>query len=510
MAGAHWGLPFLYDVDEPVFVTKAFKVLASRDLNPHWFGHPGTLTIYTNAAVFAADGMRALLTGEVSQLSDLGKVFWTEPSRFYLLARLVAATFGIATVAVTYALARQLLGVLPALIAALLLALAPLHVEFSQIARTDAQHTFLITLFALLCVRIATTGTWARYACAGAVLGLAISCKYPSVIAAIALVAAYVVDRRQGRRDQPAAWVPIAVASAACIAGAFAGSPFMFLDFGQVLKDVAGEARTSHLGATSMGFLASLQEYFVTLTLDSFGLAAPVGLAMGCWVLASSRRQALPLLALLAGYLAFISSLHLHWARWVIPVLPLVCIMLAASLETPRQGPRGGPVARRALQAAAMALLAWCAVQAFQASLASVRERQATDSRTLAHAWIEQHVPAGARLAVETGAPQPSNRRYQVYVAGESGQLLRDETPSLYAWTSGNLSKLADPRELRTNGIEYVMLGDTLGLMEKEPGVYAAGIATYRQALGNAELLFESRPTPGINRGSHVRIYRLR
>lgn len=508
LAGIHWGLPFLYDVDEPVFVTKAFKVLASRDLNPHWFGHPGTITIYTNAAAFAVDGVRAVVVGEVRQLSDLGKTFWSEPSRFYLVARWVAAAFGIATIAVTGLLARQFLGRVSALGAALLLAVAPLHVEFSQIARTDAQHTFLLTLFAWLCCRAAATGRLAHYGFAGAVLGLAVSCKYPSVVAAIGLITAFVVDRRSARADAPAAWQPIAIATAACVAAAFIGSPYMFLDFGQVLKDVAGEARTTHLGATSPGFLPSLAGYLGVLTLGSFGPASVVALVAGAWVLAS-RRLALPVLALAGGYLLFISSLNLHWTRWVIPVLPLFCVLLAASLELPAQALAGRALPQRATQALAAVLLVLCAGQGLQASHVGVRERQADDNRTLASRWLAQHIPHGTRIAIESGAPQPDNRHYQVYAADEQGQLVKDASPQVYAWTSGNLGKLSQPGDVRAAGIQYVVLGDTLGLMEREPAAYAAGLAKYRQTLGTAELVYESKPTPGVNRGSHVRIYRL-
>lgn len=508
LAGIQWGLPYLYDVDEPVFVTKAFKVLASRDLNPHWFGHPGTLTIYTNAAAFALDGMRAVVVGEVLQLSELGKAFWSEPSRFYLVARWVAAAFGIATLAVTALLARQFLGVVPALGASLLLAVAPLHVEFSQIARTDAQHTFLLTLFALLCCRTAAIGRLAHYAAAGAVLGLAVSCKYPSVVAALGLITAFVLDQRRARPDKPAAWQPIAVATAACIAAAFVGSPYMFLDFAQVLKDVAGEARTTHLGATSPGFAPSLLGYLEALTLDSFGAASVIAMVVGAGVLAT-RTLALPVLALAGGYLLFISSLNLHWTRWVIPVLPLFCILLAASLELPARLFAARRLLQRASQVMAALLLCLSVGQGYLASHASVRERQADDNRTLASRWVAQHIPQGTRIAVESGAPQPDNRHYQVYAADERGLLVRDTSPYVYAWTSGNLGKLNQPRDVRAAGIQYVMLGDTLGLMEREPATYAEGIAKYRETLGPAELVYESRPTPGVNRGSHVRIYRL-
>src|SRR5437868_11533222 len=87
LVGVRWGLPFVYDLDEAYFVLPAYKMLASRDLNPHWFGHPGTTTIYTNAIAFGLEGARAVLSGEFQRLSDIGREFWEEPSRFYLIAR---------------------------------------------------------------------------------------------------------------------------------------------------------------------------------------------------------------------------------------------------------------------------------------------------------------------------------------------------------------------------------------------------------------------------------------
>ena len=38
--------PYFYDPDEPLFVIKAVELLTDGTLNPRWFGHPGTTTIY--------------------------------------------------------------------------------------------------------------------------------------------------------------------------------------------------------------------------------------------------------------------------------------------------------------------------------------------------------------------------------------------------------------------------------------------------------------------------------
>jgi hypothetical protein len=55
--GIHlWGirqnLPFVPEIDEPVFVTRAVRLAASGDLNPGWFGNPGSTAMYPLAALY--------------------------------------------------------------------------------------------------------------------------------------------------------------------------------------------------------------------------------------------------------------------------------------------------------------------------------------------------------------------------------------------------------------------------------------------------------------------------
>ena len=48
-----FGLPSMYDPDEPIFMIKALHLLADGTLNPGWFGHPGSTTIYLVALIDA-------------------------------------------------------------------------------------------------------------------------------------------------------------------------------------------------------------------------------------------------------------------------------------------------------------------------------------------------------------------------------------------------------------------------------------------------------------------------
>lgn len=51
--GINFGLPYFYDPDERAFLLRGLKILANRDLNPHWFGHPGTTVIYMLSGLYA-------------------------------------------------------------------------------------------------------------------------------------------------------------------------------------------------------------------------------------------------------------------------------------------------------------------------------------------------------------------------------------------------------------------------------------------------------------------------
>ena len=58
-----FGLPSMYDPDEPIFMITALRMLAEGTFNPGWFGHPGSTTIYLVAAIDAAVASAGLIFG---------------------------------------------------------------------------------------------------------------------------------------------------------------------------------------------------------------------------------------------------------------------------------------------------------------------------------------------------------------------------------------------------------------------------------------------------------------
>lgn len=99
-------------------------------------------------------------------------------------ARLPSALAAIATVALTFAIARALLGARRAVVAALCVATTPLVLVFARAAVFDMLLTFLVTaaLFALLQAR-RSGNVWRWWLFAGVTIGLAVLCKGPIGVA---------------------------------------------------------------------------------------------------------------------------------------------------------------------------------------------------------------------------------------------------------------------------------------------------------------------------------------
>jgi hypothetical protein len=113
--GLHiWGiqqdLPFTPEVDEPVFVSAAVGIAASGDLNPHWFGHPGSTVIYPLAAVYRVWEAVTYHKNLAQPDPGLRTRYKADPGEYYLLGRLLAIGYSIASLVFVYLAGAQAFG----------------------------------------------------------------------------------------------------------------------------------------------------------------------------------------------------------------------------------------------------------------------------------------------------------------------------------------------------------------------------------------------------------------
>lgn len=173
----------------------------------------------------------------------------------------------------------------------------------------------------------------------------------------------------------------------------------MLLDAGSFWKDLAaerGHMAAGHFGiAGGPALFAYARDWFATVMGWPLGFAALAGL-----VLFTARRRPWALLAaaLMLPYLAIVGSWQMKADRYLLLLVPVGIVLAAALLE---EGARAAERRSRSLAIAVTvaggALLAAPLVAWLPARWAAV----APDTRTLARAWVERHLPPGSLILSE-------------------------------------------------------------------------------------------------------------
>ena len=499
-----FGLPSMYDPDEPIFMITALRMLVEGTLNPGWFGHPGSTTIALVAAIDAAVAATGLASGRYADIAEFSRAAYADPALLFVPARTAMALIGVVCVWLTYALGRRLHGTATGLVAAALLAINSLHIAWSQVIRTDINASVFMLACLLFAVRFAEHRRLRDLLIAGAFAGLATATKWPAATVFVAVIGGFVVARLKQRLP---IWWTIAAAAAA-LAALLIASPYILLDWRTVLANVTGEVKSGHLAHNGGGFIANLGYYLGDPVAGSMGV---VGLALAIGGLAwSAIRSSVARWTMLPAtliFLALISTQNIIWSRWVLPVMPMLAIGAGFAIVS---------IARRLANRYAIAALALAVGAApLMAAVGQARER-ATDTRAQAARWASANIAPGSRVVFEHLELSLRDRPWTIlFPIGSAGcvdgvALLRggvdfDEVQQLRgASPIVDLGNVA-PARIDTCRADYAILAyHDLYLAER--GRYPAEIATYRRLLAGGRTVALFRPRPGRVGGPVVRI----
>ena len=345
LVGVGYGLPFpLLSPDEQSIVPRAWKMVHGGGLDPHWFDYP-SLLLYLLAPFQAWEH---------------------QPS--YLAARLVVVVLALGAVAAAWWLGSRAYGETAGAIAAVAVAVATTEVAYSRMAVTDVPLTLGVTASLALLVS-------GRIELGGLAAGLAMSFKYPGIFLLVPLA---VAGYRQPRR--------LALGLAAAAAAFCATSPFFVAHFGSAVSNayhVQKLARQGWLGfehdhAAPIEFLSRLWE-----GLGPMLLVCGLGLVLA---LTHRRRTDLILASFVLVYFLDLCTLGAHYDRYVLPLVPPLAVL-------------AGRV--RSLAPVTLLLL----VVPLTWTIRDDRRLTKTDTREVAHTWVERHLPPGARLAADPSLP---------------------------------------------------------------------------------------------------------
>jgi len=503
-------LPDIYSNGEAGRVSNAVEMLANRDLNPHWFGHPGTTVIYLLAFVYILFFLGGRVLGIFASADDFKALYFQDQTIFFLSGRLLGVFFGIVTIGLVYLVGRKIFNKTVGLVAATLIAITPIHVSGSQIARMDSLMPLLLTLSFWFCLKILEKNKLLDYVLASFLLGLAIVTKYPAVVFAPTIILAFFLS--QGWLKQ--GLIKVFSSIAACIFGAFISSPFLFIDFQQVLIDVAKEARSEQVSVTGGGLINNLRWYIENPLVNSFSIYGIILLSIGFLFCAYFRKkEELILILFPALFLLFISSLSLRWNHWVLPILPFSCIILAWAIY------KLSELANKSFRKAGtwIFLFSLCIilVSLSSASLAQGRETSGTDTRIQAERWITSNIQSGSSILIEpyvSNFPKDSFKLFQID-RDKQGALFQID-PDTYTRHAklrpldiGKIGEIGDIKDVQTQAIQYMVISHWYDLYLAEKENYLEIVKNYQDLMSSAQMIYEVNRVPKINRGPRIRVY---
>jgi 4-amino-4-deoxy-L-arabinose transferase-like glycosyltransferase len=345
LVGVQYGLPFpLLNPDERNIVPRAWSMVHGGGLDPHWFDYP-SLVMYLLAPFQA---------------------WQDEPS--YLAARLTMVVLALACVAAAWWLGQRAYGTVAGFVAAAATAVETTHVAYSRMAVTDVP----LTLGVAVALALMVAG---RIELAGLVVGLAASAKYPGILLFAPLLAA-----------AWGSWRRLAIGAVLAAVGFAATSPFVVLHLGQAAADAWHVQRAAQAGWLGFENDHAAPIAFASRLWDGLGpvlIIAAAGLALA---LVRRNRADLVLAVFVLVYFADLMTLNAHFDRYVLPLVPALGV-LAGRLRSL------APVTVLML----VIPLTW--------AVRDARELTRTDARVVAHRWVEQHLPRGAKLAADSSTP---------------------------------------------------------------------------------------------------------
>ncbi len=474
--GVRQGLPYAYNTDEADHFVPRAVAMFGHSLNPHYFANPPGFTYVLHYLFAIAYGGK----------TGVRHAFAHDPTGVYTLSRAAAAALGVIALWLLYATGARLFNRAVGLLAAAIEAVAFLPVFYAHLALNDVPTLAPLTLSLLGSAGVLRKGRIRDYVLAGVGLGLACATKYTAGIVVVPFAVA-VISRALARKDAPApddatapgdatapesgeatareeaspgsklalrAALGVLLTVVAAAVAFFVANPYSLLDYKSFHAELVHQ---STLSAEAQGKLGAPRQggvlYYLWSLTWGFGWV-PALAALGGAVAIWWRRAALGWLLVPAPllFLAFMGLQGRYFGRWLMPILPLLCLLAAFFVlqsagwiaRLARRAPRG----RLALAAAAL-LVALTLAQGLVYSVHSGVTLARADTRNITRSWLLANVPEHTKIVVEPVSPDGWARKYPGTEPPADNPYLWSKYPSL-------LSRISPVGALLKHGFHVV------------------------------------------------------
>lgn len=411
-AGLPAGLPdlnrYFFDTDELGLMDVAMS-MGGGDLNPRYYLHPSLLP-YLLLGAYGAFFVLGRAAGLFQSPADFAALYWADKAPFHLIGRLLVVVFGVASVYLVYEIGRRTYGTAAGLAGALFLAVAPLHVAYSEIIKTDVPSLFLGLLAVALALRLVEdlaprTALWA-----GIWAGVAAGTRYPAGLFLLAPIFALALQAMRHREANRVLLRSLGLLGVGAVGGFLSAMPYALLDFAAFRHGLSAVRNMMSSPAWLMHYrdgrpnwwvehLAELGEpQGMTPVLFAVGLG---GIVWALW----RRERADVLLVLSAGAFYVLYSLP-TWlyspVQFLLPIVPLLAVLGGRALWEAAWR-LGLGIRTAGLGVVLVAVLPlWSSAERVACDLQKRATRQARE-------WVEANLPPGTGILMsDNHAPQLS------------------------------------------------------------------------------------------------------
>lgn len=464
--GIRFGLPSNFHPDEVPKVNAIMRMVGSQTLDPQYFLHPSLL-------LYCTYGMNTVLHAVGIEGSFRETAFFA--------GRLVSATAGIASIALTYQIGKRVFSREVGGIAACLLAVFPLHVTCSRYLKEDALLTFVVLSCVLVTiVAVQSQRRW-MLLFAGLLAGCTAGAKYSGILMVVVPASAPWLASKSWKPD--IRWLPWVVAAVAIAPlGFLCTTPYAVLNSAKFIKDFSSESRHMQTGHTvAITAWSQLWMYHVWRSIwpGISGFTTVIGCVAVGYLVRRGRINDLFIVGLLLLFYLPAEYVKAKPApqpeRYILPCLPFLALAIGELLT--RMSRHKG---------AARLAVAGCAAAVFALPLyrtVTLAGDVTNDTRDQMVTWMKSNVPAGAKVLMD----------WKPYCPNFHGQHVQVENI-----TRAEILESLQIDTLKNSGADYLILSSLFyNRYFSQPGAKAAQRQRFREVFQKVPVVVQFEAPSG-------------
>lgn len=487
--GVNYDLPYIYHPDEPHYITISQNIFKTGDLNPHFFNYP-SLFFYINALAYTPYYLLGKLIGVFDTPNDIlppssltmGVTHAQTPTAV-LLGRIVTIIFGVGTVGLTYSVGKQITGkAIVGMLASLMVAFSPTNVFHSRLITPDTFVTFFSLASFLASIQVYQQGKTWQYIAAGIGVGLTLSSKYNGGLIVLPLLLAHLI--RYGKAAFKEFRLYLALLF--CGIGFLATTPYAILDLTSFLTDLRSEA--IHYSTGHPGMEGNTLKWYLEYVWQTVGVISILSVLEILRGICLRSKEIILLSIFPIVYFVFISSFVVRNDRTLLPLTPFLFLLSASFIGylISQAGKLQSKTWRKLTMCAIICLSIASFILPISKTLTGTIKLTTMNSRETARIWINNNLPIGAKIAIESYSPFIDLSRFSVRGFGS----MIEHTPEWYV----------------ENGFDYLIFSEGMyGRFYREPERYRDQVLQYDNFFSRFHLI-----RTFADGGFEIRIYEVK